>query len=214
MLNNFERSSAIPDEEMLRLSDDNLDHDLATKQNPGHGHSETIGESDYLSSPDKSEPEQCKTKHSDGSVRERNFEHTREGDELRAAGLNQLERKMRQLREDFAKQYAQDQVNKVEKYFQSDISEAENGEQVEALLHKIVVDKVMAGITHFIETGNQESIPPLFVQLQKTTYPFRNGSRHFLVGISVSSGAKDAVKEHLDIRPQGLPESIPREDRQ
>lgn len=210
MLNNFERPSAIPDEETIRLSNDNPDHNLTSDQNSNHHDSESIGESDCLPMPGRSKLKQSKTEGFEDSVQERTFEHTREGNERRTAALDQLERKIHQLREDFAKQYAQDQAREVEEYFASDISEAENGGQVKELLHQIVVEKVMAGIANFIETGNQESIPPLFIQLQKATYPLREGTRHFLVEIAIDSGVKGAVKEHLDLRSQHFSETHPK----
>jgi hypothetical protein len=197
MRNSFERFPSIPEEEAVSLNEGSEAESEAvvsksSEQYPDTDQQET-NEADDLGVPESNEQTE--------DVQELKFEETREGKEHRESSLADIERKMRELREEFAAQYVEDQAKEVEGYYNAVFSQAENGERAKTLLHQMVLDKVRHGMEKFIETGNRESIPSIRIQIQKAIYPHQGKDRVFLIGLSVQLKGSQETQEDIDRLP-------------
>lgn len=201
MSNSFESFPSFPDEGVNRpdmdVRADNLAGPESTIQR-----SESGNDAKDSSLPERSDTSSPELNDQNGEGDERTFEQTRETDEHRDAALAELERRMHEMRKDFAETYIEDQTQEVENYFNADLSQAENGALTRTLLHQMTVDRLKRGMADFIETGNRENMPILVIRLRKAMYSFQGSKKMFLTGISINSEESNEGREYRDLRPE------------
>jgi hypothetical protein len=194
MPNSFERFPSLPEEEAVEPNEGSEPESDAVASKSSEQHPDTDGqgknEEHGLGIPESNERAE--------DVQELEFEETREGKEHRENSLADVERKMRELREEFAAQYVKDQAKEIEEYYNAVFSQAENGERAKSLLYRMILDKVRSGMEEFVETGNSESIPTIHIQIQKAIYPHQGKDRVFLIGLSVQLEGSQETQEDID----------------